>query len=147
MGKFAKYIENKGLYTCQYCFANISATKAPIFMKFETKLHKIVNNNQHHFCKDPSTHAYTQSINVRSHVLTRARTFMPRVCVCVLGSLQKWCFLLFSILWSCVSNFIKIGALVAEIFAKQYWCVFNPSFSMLFCKFSRFCPSKTFKNG
>ena len=35
-------IENEGLNTHQYCFANISATKAPIFMKFETSINKIV---------------------------------------------------------------------------------------------------------
>ena len=99
-GKFAKYIENEGLNTCQYCFANISATKAPIFMKFESKLHKIVNNNQHHFCKDLSTHACTRSINVRAHVLSRARTFMPRVRACVHGSLRKIFWLLFTILWN-----------------------------------------------
>ena len=45
MGKNGKiYIENEGLNTRQYCYANISATKAPIFMKFETQLHKIENN-------------------------------------------------------------------------------------------------------
>ena len=44
-------------------------------MKFKGKLHKIVNNNQHHFCKDPSTHPRTRSINVRAHVLSRVRTF------------------------------------------------------------------------
>ena len=67
-GKFAKYNENEGLNTRQYCFANISATKAPIFMKFETQLHKIINNNQHHFCKDPSTHARSGGVNARAHV-------------------------------------------------------------------------------
>ena len=46
MGKFAKYIENEGLKSRQYCFTNISATKAPIFMKFETYIYKIVKNHQ-----------------------------------------------------------------------------------------------------
>ena len=34
--KYAKYIENKGINKCQYCFANTSAAKAPFFMKFHT---------------------------------------------------------------------------------------------------------------
>ena len=85
-GKFAKYIENEGLNSRQYCFANISATKAPILMKFETKLHKIVNNNQHHFCKDPNTHARTRSINVCAHVLSRVRASTARARAFVHGS-------------------------------------------------------------
>ena len=32
--KHAKCIQNQGLNKCQYCFANISVTKARIVMKF-----------------------------------------------------------------------------------------------------------------
>ena len=42
-------------------------------------------------------------------------------------------------LWIQVSNFIKIRALVAEIFAKQYWRLFNPKFSMYFAYFHKLC--------
>ena len=40
-------------------------------MKFETFIHKIVNNYQQIFCKDPCTHARTQGKNVRARVLSR----------------------------------------------------------------------------
>ena len=81
----------------------------------------------------------------RARARQNVRTFMLRVRACVLGSLQKWCWLLFTIFWSLVSNFIKIGALVAEIFAKQYWHVCNPSFSMYFANFPVFAPPKLFE--
>ena len=59
------------IFKSQYCFANISATKAPIFMKFETYIHKIVKNYQKIFRKDPCTHARTRGKNVRARVLSR----------------------------------------------------------------------------
>ena len=55
----------------QYYFANISATKAPIFMKFETSFHKIVKNYQKIFHKYPCTHAHTRGVNVRARILSR----------------------------------------------------------------------------
>ena len=55
----------------QFCFVNISATKAPIFMKFETYIHKIVKNYQQIFHKDPCTHACTGVVNVRTRVSSR----------------------------------------------------------------------------
>ena len=42
-----------------------------------------------------------------------------------------------TILWAYVTNFMKICALVAEIFAKHYWRFFNPYFSMYFHKYSQ----------
>ena len=41
------------IFKSQYCFANISATKAPIVMKFETSIHKKVKNYQKKNRKDP----------------------------------------------------------------------------------------------
>ena len=55
----------------QYCFANISATKAPIFMKFETEIQKIVMNYQIKNRKDPCTYTGTRGVNVPARVLTR----------------------------------------------------------------------------
>ena len=40
-------------------FANISATKAPIFIKFESFIHEIVKNYQMIFRKDPCTNTHT----------------------------------------------------------------------------------------
>ena len=66
--KYTKYIENYGLNKRQYCFANISATKAPIFMKFDTEVHQMIENYHKNFRKDPYTHARTWGVNVRAHV-------------------------------------------------------------------------------
>ena len=62
------------IFNSQYCFANISATEAQIFMKFETYLHKIVKNPQIIFRKDPCRHARTRDVNVRARVLSRRKT-------------------------------------------------------------------------
>ena len=43
------------IFKSRYCFANILATKAKIFMKFKNYIHKIVKNHQISFCKDPCT--------------------------------------------------------------------------------------------
>ena len=59
------------IFKSQYCFANISATKAPILMKLKTSIHKIVKNHQQIFRKDPCIHARTRGVNVRAHVLSR----------------------------------------------------------------------------
>ena len=59
------------IFKSQYCFANISATKARIFMKFETYIHKIVKNHQIIFRKDPCTHARTRGVNMRARVSSR----------------------------------------------------------------------------
>ena len=69
--KYSKYIENQRLNKRQYCFANISATKTPIFMKFKTYIHKIVKNNLLIFRKDPCTHARTRGKNIRARVSAR----------------------------------------------------------------------------
>ena len=71
MWKYAKYIENWFLFQSQYCFANISATNAPIFMKFETYVHKVVKNYQQIFHKNPCIHARTRGVNVRARIWSR----------------------------------------------------------------------------
>ena len=58
-------------FESQYRFANISATKARIFMKFENYNHKIVKNYQKIFRKDLCTYTHSRGINVRGHVLSR----------------------------------------------------------------------------
>ena len=59
------------IFKSQYCFANISATKAQIFMKFEAYIHKVVKNHQIIFCKDQCTHAQTRDVNLPARVLSR----------------------------------------------------------------------------
>ena len=55
----------------QDCFANISLTIAPIFLKFKTNIHKIVKNYHKNFRKDLCAHAHTRSINLCMRVLPR----------------------------------------------------------------------------
>ena len=73
-------------FESQYRFANISATKAPILMKFETYVHKTVKNYQKIFRKDSCTHAHTRGVNVRACVLSirnaRAHIFVSCARVC-----------------------------------------------------------------
>ena len=40
-------------------------------MKFETFIHKIVNNYQQIFCKDPCTHGRTRGVNVHERISSR----------------------------------------------------------------------------
>ena len=56
------------IFDSQYCFSNISAAKAPIFIKFETSIHKIVKNYQKIFREDLCTHARKQGVHVRARV-------------------------------------------------------------------------------
>ena len=74
------------IFKCQYCFANIYATTAPIFIKFETFIHKIVNNNQKILHKDPFTHARTQGVNVRACIVSRrnvrGHVYASFACMC-----------------------------------------------------------------
>ena len=53
------------IFKGQYCFANISATKAPIFFKFETSIPKLVKNYQKIFRKNPCIRTCTRGVNVR----------------------------------------------------------------------------------
>ena len=59
------------IFKSQYCFANISTTKAPIFMKFEIYIHKIVKNHQKSFRKDLWKHQRTWGVNVRARISSR----------------------------------------------------------------------------
>ena len=83
------------IFKSQYCFANISTTKAPIFMKFETYIHKIVKNHQMIFRKDPCKHAPTRFVNVRARVLPRQNarahvyTSFARVCARIFTKISK----------------------------------------------------------
>ena len=55
------------IFKTQDCFANISATKAPIFMKLQTNIHKIVKNDHKIFGKDPWTHLCARGVNVQNN--------------------------------------------------------------------------------
>ena len=64
------------IFKSQYCFANISATEAQIFLKFETYIHKVVKNHQMIFHKDPCTDARTRGVSVCARVSSRQNVRM-----------------------------------------------------------------------
>ena len=78
-------------FESQYRFANISSTKAWIFMKFKTYFHKIVKNYLLIFRKDPCTHGRTQGKNVsaRFAVTKRAHTHLRLLCAGVCTDLYE----------------------------------------------------------
>ena len=62
------------IFQIHNCFANHLATKAPIFMKFQTFIYNIVKNYQKFFGKDPSTNTPTGGVNVRARAFRRDKT-------------------------------------------------------------------------
>ena len=73
--KYARYIKNKGFNKCRYCFANISATKAWIVMKFYVVVTYYLVSLPVKFHKDSCINARTGAVNARAHVLSRLRAF------------------------------------------------------------------------
>ena len=73
-----KYIENQGLNKHQYCFANISGTKARIFMKFYVVVNYYLVSLSFKFHKNPCTNARAHVVNARTRDKTCARAFTAR---------------------------------------------------------------------
>ena len=73
-----KYIENQGLNKHQYCFANISGTKARILMKFYVVVNYYLVSLSFKFHKNPCTNARAQVVNARTRDKTCARAFTAR---------------------------------------------------------------------
>ena len=80
-----------------FCFANISATKARIFLKFDTYIHKIVTKYHNIFFKDPCNQARTRGVNVRARVLPRqnGRTHVFASCTRVCARIFTKNFMIF----------------------------------------------------
>ena len=64
-----------GLNKCQYCFANISPTKALIIMKFCVVVNYYLVSLSLKFHEDPCINVRTPVVNARAHVLSRVRAF------------------------------------------------------------------------
>ena len=73
-----KYIENQGLNKHQYCFANISGTKARILMKFYVVVNYYLVSLSFKNHKNPCTNARQQVVNARTRDKTCARAFTAR---------------------------------------------------------------------
>ena len=63
--KYAEYIENQGVNKDQFCFANISTTKARIFMKFYVVVNFYLVSLSFKFHEDPCINTLPQVVNTR----------------------------------------------------------------------------------
>ena len=84
-----KDVENtlKIMYSeSQYCFANISATEASIFMKFYVVVNYYLVTLSFKFYEDPCINARARVVNARVHVISRVRAFMTRALAFMHGS-------------------------------------------------------------
>ena len=72
-----------------YCFANISATEAQIFMKFYVGVNFYLVNLSLKFHKDPCIDTRARVVNARAHVISRMRAFTARARTFMHGSLWK----------------------------------------------------------
>ena len=70
----------------QYCFVNISATKAQIFMKLYVVVNYFLVSLSLKFHEDLCINAHTPVVKARVHVLLRVRVFMPPARAFVHGS-------------------------------------------------------------
>ena len=136
------------VFKSQYCFANISATKAPIFMKFETYIHKIVKNYHKIFGKDLCIHARTRGINVRPSVLSRQNVRAPVYASCARTCARIFTKILLLILYYLVNislKFHKDRSFRLGDICKTTLTFRNDQFSMYFAYFHSFAPPKSSK--
>ena len=136
------------IFKSQYCFANISATKAPIFMKFETYIYKIVQNYQMIFRKDLCTHARTRGINVRAPVLSRrnARAHVYASCAPVFAQIfTKTLLMILYYLMNISLKFHRDQNFCCGDICKTILTFKTHQFSMYFAYFHSFAPQKSSK--
>ena len=132
----------------QICFANISATEARIFMKFETYIHKTVKIYHKIFCKDPSTHARARDVNVRARVSSQQNARAPVYASC--ARMCAWIFMKnLVIICNCLINisfkFHKDPSFSCRDICKTILTFENHQFSMYFAYFHRFAPPMSSK--
>ena len=132
----------------QYYFANMSATKAPIFMKFDTYIHKTVKIYHMNFCKDPCTQARTRGVNACARVLSRrnarAHVYVSCARVCAQIFTKNLVMNLY-----CLTNisfkFHKDRSFRWGDICKTIVTFKNDQFSMYFVYFHSFTPPKSSK--
>ena len=131
-----------------YHFSNISITKARIFMKFETYIHKKVKNYLLIFCKDLCTHAHTRGVNVRPRVLSRRNA-----CAHIFSSCARVCSRIFTknqqiILYYLMNislKFHKDPSFHCGDICKTVLTFKSHQFSMYFPYFHSYTPQKSSK--
>ena len=134
------------IFKSQHCFANISATIAQIFMKFETYLHMIIRNHQMNFLKYPCTHARTQGLNMRARVLSRrnARAHIQALCARMCTRLfTKNQLMILNYLMDIILKFNKDLSFPCRDICKIILTFKNHQFSMYFAYFHIFAPPKS----
>ena len=135
-------------FKSQYCFANISAMKVLISMKFETYIHKIVKNHQMIFLKDPCTHARTQGVNMRELVLSRrnmrAHIYASCAFMCARISTKNHLMIL-NYLINIIVKFHKDLSFCCGDICKTILTFKNHQFVMYFTYFHFFAPPKSSK--
>ena len=135
-------------FESQYRFANISATKAPILMKFETYIHKILKNYLLIFRKDPCTHARTRDKNMRARVSYRqnasAHIYASCVCVCAQIFTKNQQIILY-FLMNIGLKFHKDPCFCCGDICKMVRTFKSHQFSMYFPYFHSYTPQKSSK--
>ena len=114
-------------------------------MKFETYIHKIVENYQMIFGKDPCTHARTRGVNVHTRVSSRQNV---RAHVC--ASCARVCAGIFTknhliILYYLLNIYLKFHedlSFHSGDICKTIMTFKNHQFSMYFAYFHNFAPPK-----
>ena len=138
------------IFKTQDCFANISSTIAPIFMKLQTNIHQIVKNDHKIFCKDPCANARTRGINVRARVLPRrnARAHVYASCARVCARIfTKNLVIILYYLVNISLKFHKDRSFRCGDICKTILSFENHQFFNVFSIFSQFHTSKVFQSG
>ena len=76
----ARVYDSYGSNKCQYCFANISPTKARIFMKFYVVVNHYLVSLSFKFHEDWCRNEPARVVNARTRDKMCARTFTTRAC-------------------------------------------------------------------
>ena len=135
-------------FESQYPFANISAMKALIFMKFETYFHKIVKNYLLIFRKDPCTHARIRGENMHACVLLQqnALVHIYASCVCMCAQIfTKNQQVIFYYLMNITLNFHKDPRFCCGDICKTVLTFKSHQFLMYFPYFHSYTPHKSSK--
>ena len=133
------------IFKSLYCFANISATKAPIFMKFETYIHNIVDNYQKKIRTDQCTHVRARCVNVRARVLPRRneRAHVYTLCAHLCARIFMKFFVIFlHYLMNISLKFHKDRSFCCGDICKTIRTFKNHQFSMYFAYFHSYAPPK-----
>ena len=136
------------IFKSQYCFANISALKPWIFIKFETNIYNIVKNQQMVFCKDPCLQTRTRGSNVRTCVLlrqnARAHVYASFAWVCAWIFTKNHVMILYYIMTISL-KFYKDPRFQCRDICKTILTFKTHQFSMYFVYFHKYLPPKPSK--